>query len=55
MGFVGVPHGIAFSGEQMLFGQRRLMGGPAPVRRYLPNLMDRMLTGRGCRTQPRDG
>ncbi len=45
VGYVGVPHGISFSGEQMFFGQRRLMGGPAPVRRYLPNLMDRVLNG----------
>lgn len=45
VGYVGVPHGISFSGEQMFFGQRRMMGGPAPVRRYLPDLMDRVLNG----------
>jgi threonine dehydrogenase-like Zn-dependent dehydrogenase len=45
VGYVGVPHGVSFSGEQMFFGQRRMLGGPAPVRRYLPNLMDRVLNG----------
>ena len=45
IGFVGVPHGVAFTGEQLFFGQRRMFGGPAPVRRYLPNLMDRVLNG----------
>ena len=45
VGFVGVPHGINFSGEQMFFAQRRMFGGPAPVRRYLPTLMDRVLNG----------
>jgi threonine dehydrogenase-like Zn-dependent dehydrogenase len=45
VGFVGVPHGISLSGEQMFFAQRRLFGGPAPVRRFLPNLMERVLNG----------
>jgi len=45
VGFVGVPHGINLSGEQLFFGQRRMMGGPAPVRRYLPTLMARVLNG----------
>jgi threonine dehydrogenase-like Zn-dependent dehydrogenase len=46
VGFVGVPHGISFSGEQMFFAQKRMLGGPAPVRRFLPDLMDRVLSGR---------
>jgi hypothetical protein len=29
----------------MFFSHRRVMGGPARVRRYLPNLMDRVLNG----------
>jgi threonine dehydrogenase-like Zn-dependent dehydrogenase len=45
LGHIGVPHSISFSGEQMFFSHRRMMGGPAPVRRYLPNLMDRVLNG----------
>ncbi len=45
LGNIGVPHGISLLGEQMFFSHRLLMGGPAPVRRYLPNLMDRVLNG----------
>jgi hypothetical protein len=44
IGFVGVPHGVAFDGQQLFFAQKNLLGGPAPVRRFLPDLMDRVLT-----------
>jgi threonine dehydrogenase-like Zn-dependent dehydrogenase len=40
IGFVGVPHGVELDGQQLFFSQRGLMGGPAPVRRFLPHLMD---------------
>jgi threonine dehydrogenase-like Zn-dependent dehydrogenase len=40
IGYVGVPHGVEFDGEQLFYAQRGLMGGPAPVRRFLPHLMD---------------
>jgi threonine dehydrogenase-like Zn-dependent dehydrogenase len=43
MSFVGVPHGIALNGEQLFFSQVHLHGGPAPVRRYLPELIDLVL------------
>jgi threonine dehydrogenase-like Zn-dependent dehydrogenase len=43
IGYVGVPHGVAFDGEQLFFNQRGLMGGPAPVRRFLPHLIDLVL------------
>ena len=46
IGYVGVPHGVSFDGQQMFFRQQRMMGGPAPVRRFLPDLMDRVLQGR---------
>jgi threonine dehydrogenase-like Zn-dependent dehydrogenase len=46
IGFVGVPHGVTFDGGALFFAQRRLLGGPAPVRRFLPDLMDRVLRGR---------
>ena len=46
IGYVGVPHGVTFDGQALFFGQRRMMGGPAPVRRFLPDLMDRVLKGR---------
>ena len=40
IGFVGVPHGVELDGAQLFYSQRGLMGGPAPVRRFLPHLMD---------------
>jgi threonine dehydrogenase-like Zn-dependent dehydrogenase len=38
--YVGVPHGVEFDGEQLFFSHVHLHGGPAPVRRYLPALID---------------
>ena len=38
IGYVGVPHGVEFDGQQLFFSQKGLMGGPAPVRRFLPHL-----------------
>ncbi|MGY8705847.1 zinc-dependent alcohol dehydrogenase family protein [Bradyrhizobium sp. 18BD] len=46
IGYVGVPHGVTFEGQALFFAQRRMMGGPAPVRRFLPDLMERVLNGR---------
>jgi threonine dehydrogenase-like Zn-dependent dehydrogenase len=43
IGYVGVPHGVELDGQQLFFSQRGLMGGPAPVRRFLPHLMDLVL------------
>ncbi|WP_250527389.1 zinc-dependent alcohol dehydrogenase family protein [Caballeronia sp. GAWG2-1] len=43
MGFVGVPHGVEFDGQQLFFAQKNMLGGPAPVRRFLPHLMDLVL------------
>lgn len=45
IGYVGVPHGVSFDGQQLFFKQQRMLGGPAPVRRFLPDLMDRVLQG----------
>lgn len=39
VGYVGVPHGVAFNGEQLFYSHVHLHGGPAPVRRYLPELI----------------
>jgi hypothetical protein len=44
IGFVGVPHGVELKGEFLFFSQKRLLGGPAPVRRFLPELIDLVLT-----------
>ncbi|RCG26864.1 IMP dehydrogenase [Sphaerisporangium album] len=46
VGFVGVPHDVALDGQELFFSHVGLRGGPAPVRRYLPDLIDRVLTGR---------
>ncbi|RWG48737.1 MAG: IMP dehydrogenase [Mesorhizobium sp.] len=46
IGYVGVPHGVSFDGQKLFFGQKRMLGGPAPVRRFLPDLMERVLKGR---------
>ncbi|MTH80000.1 zinc-dependent alcohol dehydrogenase family protein [Paracoccus aestuariivivens] len=46
IGYVGVPHGVTFEGRDMFFAQKRMLGGPAPVRRFLPDLMDRVLQGK---------
>lgn len=44
MSFVGVPHGVELQGQDLFFRHLHLHGGPAPVRRYLPELMDMVLT-----------
>ena len=46
VGYVGVPHGVELNGEQLFFSHVRLHGGPAPVRRYLPQLIDLVWNGR---------
>jgi threonine dehydrogenase-like Zn-dependent dehydrogenase len=43
IGFVGVPHGVTFDGQYLFRQQKSLLGGAAPVRRYLPYLMDMVL------------
>lgn len=40
--FVGVPHGVALDGQELFFAHAHLHGGPAPVRRYLPQLIRRV-------------
>lgn len=44
IGFVGVPHGVELKGEFLFFSQKNLLGGPAPVRRFLPHLIDLVLS-----------
>jgi threonine dehydrogenase-like Zn-dependent dehydrogenase len=45
VGYVGVPHGVALEGRELFFSHVRLHGGPAPVRRFLPDLIDRVWKG----------
>ncbi len=40
VGFVGVLHGVEIPGAPYFFSHVHLHGGPAPVRRYLPELID---------------
>src|SRR5438270_1147332 len=37
VGYVGVPHGVELDGEKLFYAHVHLHGGPAPVRRYLPD------------------
>jgi threonine dehydrogenase-like Zn-dependent dehydrogenase len=46
VGYVGVTHEVALPGMELFFSHVHLHGGPAPVRRFLPNLMDRVWTGK---------
>lgn len=40
VGFVGVAHDVAIPGDELFYAEVHLMGGPAPVRRFLPELID---------------
>lgn len=40
VGYVGVAHGVQLDGQELFFSHVHLHGGPAPVRRYLPELID---------------
>jgi threonine dehydrogenase-like Zn-dependent dehydrogenase len=40
VGYVGVPHGVELKGEELFYAHVHLHGGPAPVRRFLPALID---------------
>lgn len=40
VGYVGVSHDVQLAGGELFFGLVHLHGGPAPVRRFLPELID---------------
>jgi threonine dehydrogenase-like Zn-dependent dehydrogenase len=40
VGYVGVAHGVELPGEELFYSHVHLHGGPAPVRRFLPQLID---------------
>lgn len=40
VGYVGVAHGVRLPGDELFFSHVHLHGGPAPVRRFLPELID---------------
>ncbi|MEW2376592.1 hypothetical protein AB0883_10875 [Micromonospora sp. NPDC047812] len=45
MGPFGVTHDVRLPGMELFFSHVRLHGGPAPVRRFLPELVD-LITSR---------
>src|SRR4051794_30954117 len=44
--YVGVPHGVELDGAQLFYAHVHLHGGPAPVRRFLPELIDVVWKGK---------
>jgi threonine dehydrogenase-like Zn-dependent dehydrogenase len=46
VGYVGVPHGVEFPVQTMFFQNIGVQGGGAPVRAYLPELLDDVLAER---------
>ncbi len=42
VGFVGVSHDVTIPGDELFFSEVHLHGGPAPVRRFLPDLIQRI-------------
>jgi threonine dehydrogenase-like Zn-dependent dehydrogenase len=44
VGYVGVAHGVDLPGEELFFSHVHLHGGPAPVRRFLPELIELIWT-----------
>ena len=46
VGYVGVTHEVALPGMELFLSHVHLHGGPAPVRRFLPDLMDLVWTGK---------
>ena len=44
VGYVGVSHDIELPGLELFFSGVHLHGGPAPVRRFLPDLIDLIWT-----------
>lgn len=45
VGFVGIPHGVRLPMTKMFAANVGVAGGMAPVRQYLPQLLERVLSG----------
>ncbi|MGX7671424.1 zinc-dependent alcohol dehydrogenase family protein [Plantactinospora sp. DSM 117369] len=45
LGYVGVAHGVELPGDALFFSGVHLHGGPAPVRRFLPELIELIYNG----------
>jgi|SRR5215207_258239 len=46
VGYVGVPHGVELPMGEMFLRNKGLLGGSAPVRAYIPELLDDVLDSR---------
>jgi len=46
VGYVGVPHGVELDDKELFFAHVHLHGGPSPVRRFLPELIDLVWNGK---------
>ncbi|WP_144723565.1 zinc-dependent alcohol dehydrogenase family protein [Cellulosimicrobium sp. TH-20] len=44
VGYVGVSHGVELDGMDLFFATVNLLGGPAPVRRFLPELVELIMS-----------
>lgn len=44
VGYVGVAHEVELNGLDLFFATVSLLGGPAPLRRFLPDLVDLIMT-----------
>ena len=46
VGYVGVPHGVELPVAEMFYRNKGVLGGAAPARTYIPELLDDVLEGR---------
>jgi len=46
VGYVGVPHDVQLDAGDLFFRHVHLHGGPAPARRFLPDLIDMVWNGK---------
>jgi threonine dehydrogenase-like Zn-dependent dehydrogenase len=46
VGYVGIPHDVELPVREMFFRNKGVRGGAAPVRTYIPELLDDVLEGR---------
>ena len=51
VGFVGVPHGVSMDGTEVFYSHVEMRGGPAPVRGYLPDLVERIVAAGSTRAR----
>jgi threonine dehydrogenase-like Zn-dependent dehydrogenase len=46
VGYVGIPHGVELPVDEMFYRNKGVLGGAAPTRTYIPELLDDVLEGR---------